>query len=195
MISDEQLVKAMADGDEAAFETLVRRYHAPIQAYAERMLHDRRKAEDTVQETFLRLIRQMEKGTVPEQVRPWLYRVAGNLCKDQFRKQEVRKESLVDDFVEEAVRNDAGVLQLVERQETRRELLRVMNKLSATQRQIVTLRFYHDLKLQEISDALDMGLSAVKASLYSALRKLKTLLNQEGEPSPDEKEEIAHGKR
>ena len=57
MISDERLVDKMAEGDEAAFETLVRRYHAPIQIYAERMLRDRKRADDVAQETFLRLIK------------------------------------------------------------------------------------------------------------------------------------------
>ncbi|WLR61129.1 RNA polymerase sigma factor [Guptibacillus hwajinpoensis] len=75
-MTDEELVVAMARGNQAAFEALVHRYHAPLLGYLERMLRDRRKAEDVVQETFLKLIKQLKTKKTPEKIKPWLYQVA-----------------------------------------------------------------------------------------------------------------------
>lgn len=76
LVTDEQLVRRMADGDQAAFEAFVHRYHGPLLSYLERTLRNTDKAEDLVQETFIRLLRQLRQGSVPERVRSWMYRVA-----------------------------------------------------------------------------------------------------------------------
>lgn len=180
MISDERLVDKMAEGDEAAFETLVRRYHAPIQIYAERMLRDRKRAEDVAQETFLRLIKQVQEGKPPAQIRPWLYKVAGNQCRDWFRRSSVKLEHTIDtigDYVESSnIQQAASVLHLVEHQETRKELLQTLEELTDSQKEIVILRFYHDLKLEEIAVTTGYSLSAVKSHLYAGLKSLKKKL-------------------
>lgn len=177
MISDERLVDKMAEGDEAAFETLVRRYHAPIQIYAERMLRDRKRAEDVAQETFLRLIKQVQSGKPPVQLKPWLYRVAGNQCRDWFRRSSVKLEQTIDfigDYVETAHNpHTSSVLHLVEHQETQKELLQTLEELTDSQREIVILRFYHDLKLEEIAVTTGFTLSAVKSHLYAGLKSLR----------------------
>ncbi|WP_245583478.1 RNA polymerase sigma factor [Paenibacillus assamensis] len=182
-MTDEQLIAAMAAGDEAAFETIVRRYHTPIVIYAERMLNDRKRAEDIAQETFLRLIKQLQQERLPALVKPWLYRVAGNLCRDFFRRAEVNQVKMVDcmEEVEQELlgREQAAsstVIQLIERQETRKELIGVLEQLTPLQRQVVILRFYHDFKLEEIAITMELGLSAVKSHLYGALRSLKKKL-------------------
>jgi DNA-directed RNA polymerase specialized sigma24 family protein len=65
MLTDEQLVQAMAAGDQAAFETFVYRYHEPLLGYLERQLQDPAIAEELVQEIFIRLIRQLKINNVP----------------------------------------------------------------------------------------------------------------------------------
>ena len=67
----------------------------------------------------------------------------------------------------------ASVLQLVEHQETRKELLQTLQDLTDSQREIVILRFYHDLKLDEIAVSTGHSLSAVKSHLYAGLKSLK----------------------
>lgn len=191
-LTDEQLVRAMARGEQAAFEAFIHRYHAPLLGFVERMLRgDPQKAEDFVQETFVRLIRQLQKGRIPENIRSWLYRVAANLCKDYWKSSGYRAEKQAVDSGQWEGRDErASVLDICERQETRRELLHALNHLSDAQRQIVILRFYQDLKLQEIADIMDMTLSATKSSLYNGLKKLKRVL--ENQKRREQKEEEAH---
>lgn len=180
-MSDQELVERMADGDEAALETLIYRYHAPVRGYLERMLRDRHKAEDFTQETFIRLIRQIKNDQPPKQLRAWIYRVATNLCRDHWRSAAYQAEKLSrTEWVE---RPDArsSVIEIFEKQETRKLVLKALAALSPMQQSIVILRFYQDLKLREIAEALEMPLGSVKSSLFYALRRLKQQLASEGD--------------
>lgn len=179
MITDEKLVELMAKGDQAAFEAFVHRYHGPLLGYLERMLQDSEKAEDFVQEIFLRLIRQLQQKKIPDQIRPWLYRVASNLCKDYWRSSSFRSEYHCGDEVPDQKDTSPTIIEIYERQETRKEVLQSLHQLSELERQIVLLRFYQDLKLQEIAEVMEMPLGTVKSKLFHALKKLKSYLVKE----------------
>lgn len=173
MISDEELLKGMERGDQLAFEAFVRRYHGPLYGFLERLLRDRQKAEDLVQETFLRLIRQLSQDKPPEHPKAWLYRVAHNLCRDYWRSTGYRTDSIATREVPEQADGDAEVVELYERQETRRELIAALDSLPEMQREVVMMRFFQDLKLHEIAQVLEIPLGTVKGHLYQGLRKLK----------------------
>lgn len=177
-MSDEELVAAMASGDQAAFEAFVHRYHGAILGYLERMLRNTEKAEDLTQETFVRLIRQLKQKKIPDQIRPWMYRVASNLCKDYWKSVAYRQEKQTVAELPEQADDRPTVLEIYERQETRKEILNSLEEISEIQKEIIILRFFQDMKLQDIADALEMTLSAVKTNLYNGLRKLKQRLEQ-----------------
>ncbi|MFE7063325.1 RNA polymerase sigma factor [Sutcliffiella sp. NPDC057660] len=179
MISDEQLLEQMAEGNQAAFEAFVHRYHVPIHQYAERLLKDSKKAEDIVQETFIRLIKQLQMKKIPTYPKAWLYRVASNLCRDYWRSAQYRTEGTAKEEMPISVDQKASVTEIYERQETRKEVLASLNTLSDAQQQIVVLRFYQDLKLKEIAEILDIPLGTVKSNLFHALKKLKGALSKE----------------
>ncbi|MBV6716873.1 RNA polymerase sigma factor [Paenibacillus chitinolyticus] len=176
MLTDEELVQAMARGDQAAFEAFVHRYHAPLQHYLERTLHDPRKAEDLVQEVFVRLLKQLQQQKIPDHIRPWMYRVALNLCRDYWKSLAYRNEQQLTAEPPEAQDTQPSVVEIYERQEARKEIIGALRSLPEVQKEIVILRFFHDLKLQEITEVLQIPLSTTKTHLYSGLRKLKALL-------------------
>lgn len=195
MISDEQLLEQMADGNQAAFEAFVHRYHAPIHQYIERLLKDSKKAEDVVQETFIRLIKQLQQKKIPTYPKAWLYRVASNLCRDYWRSAQYRSEGTAKEELPETVDQQASVLEIYERQETRKEVLASLTALSEAQQQIVTLRFYQDMKLKEIAEILDIPLGTVKSNLFHALKKLKGVLSKEAEKEADNHEGTSERRR
>ncbi|WP_078379206.1 RNA polymerase sigma factor [Sutcliffiella halmapala] len=188
MISDEQLLEQMANGDQAAFEAFIHRYHAPIHQYIERLLKDQKKAEDIVQETFIRLLKQLQQKKIPTYPKAWLYRVASNLCRDYWRSAQYRSEGTAKDEMPVTVDQQSSVIEIYERQETRKEVLASLNTLSESQQQIVTLRFYQDMKLKEIAEILDIPLGTVKSNLFHALKKLKGVLSKELEKEADNHE-------
>ncbi|WNQ11169.1 RNA polymerase sigma factor [Paenibacillus aurantius] len=194
MLTDEQLVQAMARGDQAAFEAFVHRYHGPLLGYLERTLQDARKAEDLVQEVFLRLIRQLRNGRPPDPVRPWLYKVALNLCRDYWKSPGYRTGSHLVEEPPERMDSEPSVSEIYERQETRKELLETLDELPEVQRHIIVLRFYQELKLQEIAAALEIPLSSIKTHLYTGLKKLQKRLLGRPKESLKERKEPPHAR-
>jgi RNA polymerase sigma factor (sigma-70 family) len=175
-LNDDELVIGMARGDQACFEAFVHRYHGPLSGYLQRQLRDPGKAEDVAQETFLRLIRQLKEGKLPDNVQAWLYRVAINLCRDYWKSAQYKTEKNRPAELPERKDDRPSVVELAERQETRKEILASMNELPEVQRDIITLRFYQDLKLQDIASVLEIPLGSVKTHLYKGLKRLQSKL-------------------
>ena len=176
MISDQQLAQQMAEGDQGAFELLVTRYHGPLLSYVTQQLRDRAKAEDIVQETFIRLIRHLQRYGELEQLRPWLYKVALNLCRDYWRTACYRSEQTAALEMPEEADPAPSADELLEKQEQAQLVAESLERLPEIQQEVVRMRFFHDLKLQEIAELMDIPLSIVKSHLYGALRKLKRVL-------------------
>lgn len=180
MISDKALMQAITKGDQTAFESFIHRYHTPILSYLERLLNDREKAEDLVQETFLRLLRQLRDRSIPDHISAWLHQVAGNLCRDYWKSAGYHRERPVLEQLPEQKDGQVQPMELCERRETRREMIMLLNELPETQRGIVIMRFYNELKLQEIADVMGCPIGTVKSRLFHAMRFLKSRMQENG---------------
>jgi RNA polymerase sigma factor (sigma-70 family) len=102
-VDDEHYMQQLAAGNQSAMDALILRYHRALYGYVYRMTMNEHITQDIVQETFISLYRQAEKGNVPDQLKPWIYKIATNLCKDYWRKASTRKEIAVDQPVNESV--------------------------------------------------------------------------------------------
>src|ERR671936_2734997 len=94
--TDEELLAAYQQGDPGAFESLLRRYRAPLFTFLLRMLGDREKAEDLAQETFLRIVKGAQAWERRARFQTWLYTIARNLCVDQSRRDRFRRADSLD---------------------------------------------------------------------------------------------------
>ena len=104
-LSDEQLASRATLGEQAAFSQLVERYHAPLLGYLYRVVYgDRPLAEDLVQETFVRFLRQKSYQT-DRPFKPWLYAVATNLARDYFRSPVSRRVQSIEDETHQELRD------------------------------------------------------------------------------------------
>ncbi|GFN31112.1 RNA polymerase sigma factor [Paenibacillus xylaniclasticus] len=178
-MTDDELVQGMARGEQACFEAFVGRHHAPLSGYLQRQLRNKQKAEDFVQETFLRLIKQLQSRSIPDNPQAWLYRVALNLCRDYWKSSQFQTDNRLMAELPEQQDMRTSVVELAERQETRQEVIRSLDELPDVQKQIVMLRFFQDLKLQDIAETMQLPLGSVKTHLYKGLRKLQTILKPE----------------
>lgn len=175
MISDEELATKIKYGDENALDILIRRYHSPIHSYIIRMGLEYHLANDIVQEVFIKLIRGLENYDTNRPFRPWLYTIASNTYKDYFKKAYVQKDIPsfeVEDNKEDAD-NPEDIFMLHEKRE---HVAAALQCLSEIQREAIVLRYYQDLKLDEISSVLNIPLGTVKSRLSNALHHLKKLL-------------------
>jgi len=81
-----QLVTAHLSGDPRAFQELVARYHGRLINFVNRMIRDRERAEDLVQEVFIRVHRHLSRFDPTRQFSTWIYTIASNLAKNELRR-------------------------------------------------------------------------------------------------------------
>jgi RNA polymerase sigma-70 factor (ECF subfamily) len=176
-IEDETaLLARVAAGEAQAFRGLVDRHLPTVLAIGRRMLKDDAEAEDVAQETLLRLWRNaagLELG--PGGVRPWLRRVASNLCIDRVR---ARRNTTVADTVPEEIEPAGQVRHLAERELTAR-VDGALKALPERQRLALTLFHYEGMSQIEVGAAMGISDEAVESLLARARRRLKTLLKND----------------
>jgi RNA polymerase sigma-70 factor (ECF subfamily) len=177
--SDEELMAAVLAGDQTALALLVRRHHAPLLSYLYRVVGgDHPLAEDLVQETLLRVVRQRTYQS-GRPFRPWLYTIATNLARDHFKSAAVR-QSLQQRDGEEALLHlrdpQVSPEERVLAAEKRDEVRTALAQLREEYRVVILLRFYQGLSLLEIAETLRIPVGTVKSRLSASVHRLRSTL-------------------
>jgi len=177
--SDEQVMAAVMAGDQVAFAALVTRHHAPLLGYLYRLVGgDRLLAEDLVQETFLRLLRQ--RTCPPDRpFKPWLYMIATNLARDHFKSAAARQGWQGDESEKALLHlpdNSPGPEAHALAAEQGSEVRAAIAQLGDEYRVVVVLRFYQGFSLQEIAETLQIPLGTVKSRLSVGVHRLRAVL-------------------
>jgi RNA polymerase sigma factor (sigma-70 family) len=132
--SDERLVDLTRAGSQPAFEAIVARYRRPLLRYCARILTEER-AEDAVQQTFVRAYGAMRKNDSELNLRPWLYRIAHNTALNALRDRGLRHEELSEEL-DGVERPD----QVLERAEGLQAVVSAVQELPERQRDAIVLR-------------------------------------------------------
>lgn len=169
---DEEYMRQLSYGNDSALDTLVFRYHKPLYGYVYRLLQDEKLAEDIVQDTFMKIYQQGQKGFVPDFFKPWMYKIATNSCRDYWRRASTQREYFTDKNVE----REGKVYHIIDRQLERRWMIDSLNQLSPDYRAVLYLRFYQDLNYEEIALALEIPLNTVKTWISRGLKQLEGIL-------------------
>jgi RNA polymerase sigma-70 factor (ECF subfamily) len=192
--SDEALLVRFKAGDARAFHTLVDRYSAPIYNLAFRFLRDPMEAENVTQETFLRLMNALERLRLDAPIKPYLFRVAVNICRDLARKKHpvlfgdltlASREDGVADEPGETVPDGAPPLwEQAVSQERWSGLADAVDQLPVVYRTVIVLRYVEELSYEEIAHALDLPVNTVRTHLRRAKIRLKEILESGAESPP-----------
>lgn len=170
------LLARISAGEAQAFRALVDRHLATVLAIARRMLKDDAEAEDVAQETLLRLWRNAANLQLgPGGVRPWLRRVASNLCIDRVRAR--RNTTVVDQVPEES--EPAGQMRQLAERELGTRVDAALKALPERQRLAITLFHYEGMSQIEVGAALGISDEAVESLLARARRTLKATLKED----------------
>lgn len=175
MTTDEDLFREWQGGAAGALEALAGRYHAPLLAHLYRLTGDRQLAEDLVQETFLRLVRDAHTYRYPRPFAPWLYTIARNLARNAWQNA-YRRRVVLGEGAPDARADSPDPAAWLERLEGHEELRRAVAELTFEQREVLSLRFGQELPVGEVAAALGLPPGTVKSRTFNALRRLRGLL-------------------
>jgi RNA polymerase sigma-70 factor (ECF subfamily) len=165
---------------------VVARYQSPLLRYVGHLLGQSRheSVEDIVQDTFIRLHRQVQKRGADSiaNLSTWLYRVAHNRTLDILRSNARRKprhQAPVEEVARSAT-DEFDALGEVLREEARQVALEALARLDEDQRQVILLKVIQGLTFRQIAEILDVSLSAVNYRLQQGLTQLARDLKRAG---------------
>jgi RNA polymerase sigma-70 factor (ECF subfamily) len=184
--NDHELLASIRDGDEAAFQEIVRRYRNPITNFVYRMLDDYERSVELAQETFIRVYTSAERYQANYSFSTYIYRIASNLAISELRRRKRRKfVSLFSPFTNddgEAVEidpPDVGMLQdeAMIAEERRKAVARAITSLPEKYRAAIVLRDVEGLSYDRIAEVLNLSEGTVKSRINRARNLLKEKLS------------------
>lgn len=176
---DKTWVSQSQNGDHAAFAALIRKHQQMIHTLTFRMTGSLADCKDLAQETFVRAYRQLDSYHGTAKFSSWLYRIAVNACLD-WRRQEQRRERLHRNWSESNVGLSSGDGIAADTDELSREVQAALMKLPAKQRAAIVLTVYGGHNHAEAAKSLGCSETTVSWRIFSARRKLKKLLRNQG---------------
>lgn len=169
MDEDFLLLHRMKQGDEDAIEEFVRKYYPMILRYCHLHTGGSSYAEDLTQETFARFFRTFSQYQHYGKAANYLYVIAGNCCKDHFKKQP---ELSLEDVAEPCTEG-------LEPTEQQMDIHMALKKLPKELRDVTILYFFQDITQKQIAKVLGIGLPLVKYRLKRAKEILSKYLREE----------------
>ena len=184
--SDEELIAKFQNGDVGAFNQIVIRYKDRLLNFIYRFMNDIDKAEDLVQDTFLKLYTHKHSYKEIAKFSTWLYTIAGNLAKTELRKIKRRKTFSVTDlsyedqeFIISDV--DTGPDEDIISRNLEKNIQSALNELPNEFRTVIILRDIQELSYEEISSIIGVPLGTIKSRINRGRLKLQKLLRDKGE--------------
>lgn len=182
-------VLALQRGDRGAFGSLMARYQNRLYRYLLRWVHDPATAEDLFQQTWLKVLEKIGSFNPKHSFDAWLFAVARNLAIDYLRRRRPQTlQEPQDDSppgLERYPARGPGALDRLLSSERAALVQQALESQPATYREVLSLRFEEEMKLEEIAEVLAIPLSTVKSRLGRALEHLRaTYLRQQLQGKP-----------
>ena len=175
-LPDAELMLRVGQGEHEAYEVLYARHARRLGGFFLRMLaYDTAKAEDMVQELFIRVWTHRTSYHVSQPFTTWLYAMAYNLCKNDYRHQEVRQSYVAEcSLREEPI---ATTDEALERNELRQLLRQAVQTLPEAQRDAFLLHYDEELTVPEVARIVGCPEGTIKSRLATALTTIKKHMN------------------
>ncbi|MDC6363473.1 MULTISPECIES: RNA polymerase sigma factor [Flavobacteriaceae] len=182
-INDSILVKNYIAGDEKALETLINRHNQRISSFIYSKVLDRDVAEDIFQDTFIKVIKTLKRGTYSEEGKflPWVMRIAHNLIIDHFRKNKrMPKFEGSDDFnIFSVIKDDKlNVEKQLIKDQIDNDLTLLIEELPEDQKEVLIMRIYKDMSFKEISENTGVSINTALGRMRYALINLRKIVDR-----------------
>ncbi len=166
-MTEKKIVRKIQDGDTQLLDQLFQSYYGQVYAYCYRHTGHREAAQDLTQETFLRVVQSLDQYREYGKFANYLYVVAGNLCRDYYRRKLWYP---IADYERQSQAQEA------EEVEDRLAVRQALEELDGEVREAVILRFYQQLRYQDIARILGITVSTAKYRVKQGTRQLSAFL-------------------
>ena len=180
---DTILIEAINNGDTKAYAQLVDRYKDLVYTLALRMLKHREEAEEVAQDTFIKVFKSLHKFKGDSKFSTWIYKVAYNTCLDTIKKNKKHLNNVaIDEYTFNKLDTIDNALDHIINEEKRDLIKKCINKLPEDSSALLTLFYFEELSLEEISKIINVEANTVKVKLFRARKKLAVILEQYLQP-------------
>jgi RNA polymerase sigma-70 factor, ECF subfamily len=177
-VTDDALVRSIADGDKQAMQTLFARHNVRVYRFLLRFVNDEAVAEDLVSDVFLDVWRQAGRYEGRSQVSTWLMAMARNKALSILRRRQAEElDEEVAEFIQDPSDSPEAVLQTQQRTEILRKCL---TQLSPAHREIIDLVYYHEKSIEEIAEIIGVPQNTVKTRMFYARKRIGEIMASAG---------------
>ncbi len=175
-LEDNYLMKKVQDGDFSKMGELFDRHHGALFGYFYRMTNNAAQSEDLIQNVFYRLLKYRHTYKNDGKFVYWMYAIARNIYKDQYRKKDPMLYSDELSEVSEKESEDMNMEEHIESTEQEALLKKAMKKIDPEKREAIVLSKFQGLKYQEIAAMADVSENAIKARVRRGLMELRSIM-------------------
>ena len=174
-VSDPEIVSAIRQGDEAAFEKTFRTYYSRLCKYANSLLKDSDEAEEVVQTVFLTIWEKRADLEITFSIKAYLYRAVHNHCLNRFKHAAIKEahKEYSEHFIPQSYES---VTQAIHASELEEQIEHAVNRLPVQCQKAFRMSRFEELKYQEIAERLDISIKTVENQIGKALRILRVEL-------------------
>lgn len=170
---DRELLQKIREGDKEAFQELYNKYAEYALRTAAAITRNKMNAADAVQETFIRIYKNIESFDIDKPFEPWLYRILVNECNRILSKNS--NTILIDDFIQN---NLQGAIEDQRKFEEYENLYKAIESLDENNKIPIILKYLKGFKENEIAEILGINVNTIKSRLFKGRQKLKTLVEK-----------------
>jgi len=171
MKKDRELIQEFQNGDEEAFNELVRRYLDLVHGFFQKITDDEMEAEDLAQNVFIKLFKSLKRFRFESEFNTYLYRVNANTANTYFKRNKWRNILHLDQTDEPSYVDNQQ-----DREWKKEELWNAISKLPKKQRLVVMMRISEMLPFKDIGNILHMSEGTAKVNFHHGIKRIKVLL-------------------
>ena len=173
----EIVIDQIKNGNRSAFKSLVEQNQVYAFRLAFRILCDEEEAKDVVQDSFIKIWKNIHDFNPKVKFQSWMYKIVTNSAIDRLRIIKRIKPVKIEDVVEELEKiNNSGLETQLDNQEVGKMIQLISSELPEKQRIVFTLRDLQGLKSEEVEEILELDETSVKSNLYHARKTVKSKL-------------------
>lgn len=179
-LSDQELVTLCQNKESQSygFNLLVRKYQKRLYFHIRKMVLIHEDSDDILQQTFIKAWKSIMLFRGDCQLYTWLYRIASNTCIDFLNAKKKRKHTSIDEVAEKYL-NTLEEDPLFTGDEMEKAFQKALLILPDKQRLVFNLKYFEELKYEEIAEITGTSVGALKASYHHAVEKIKTFIKQD----------------